>query len=406
MKTNSSFQISDFKLFQSLEICAGVISNHWKLRCGLAAVAAAFAITGCSQKQDAVPQKKEIPPVPVAMAAATTRDVPVQLVGIGTVHAAATVSVKSQQKGELQKVAFKEGDEVKAGDLIFTIDPRPFDAALQMTRANLDRDKAQLVRAEADMKRADELLKSDSIAQSAYDQFRSAVDSQKATIAADDAAMANAQVQRDYCFIRAPISGRIGALLINQGNVVRDADTVLAVINQVKPIYVDFNLPEQNLPDIRAYQAKGALKVTSTFPQHPDIQAVGALTMINNEVDTTTGTIKLRATFENTDETLWPGQFVNVALTLELRTGVVTVPAEAVQLGQNGSFVFIAKADSTVEMRPVTTGATADRMTIIEKGLSVGEKVVTGGHLRLIPGSKYELAGTETNAAPAAAKSP
>lgn len=367
-----------------------VVSNHWKISLAMLCAVAA----GCSPKPAADASKKPaMPPALVTVAEATTMDVPSQLFAIGSVKASATVNVKSQQKGQLQKADFKEGDEVKAGDLLFTIDARPFDAALAQARANFARDQAQLVRAEADLKRADELRKTDSIAQSAYDQFRSNLDSLKATIAADEAAMASAQVQRDFCSIRAPIGGRAGTLLVDEGNIVRDVDAVLMVINQLKPVYVDFSLPEQNLPEIRGHMAGGKLKVTASPPQHPEIKTDGELSLINNEVDTRTGTILLRGTFANADETLWPGQFVNVALTLEVKKDAVVVPVEAVQVGQMGNFVFVAKADQMAELRPVTTGVESDHKVVIEKGLKAGERVVTSGLLRLQNGAKFELKG-------------
>lgn len=329
----------------------------------------------------------------VTVATAATADVPAQLFAIGTVKASATVSVKSQQKGQIQKSDFKEGEEVKAGDLLFTIDARPFEAALLQAQANQARDEALLVRAIADLQRAEELRKTDSIAQSALDQFRASVDSMRATIAADQAAVANAAVQREYCFIRAPIDGRIGTLLVDAGNIVKDVEAVLAVINRLKPVYVDFSLPEQHLPEIRARMAGGKLGVTASPPQHAEIKAGGELSLVNNEVDVKTGTIMLRATFANENETLWPGQFVNVALTLQTKTNAVIVPTEAIQVGQMGNFIFVAKADSTAELRPVTLGTESDGNVVIEKGVTAGERVVTSGMLRLQNGAKFELRG-------------
>ncbi len=395
MKPNFKFQISNFKFFQSLEIMRRVGSNHWKVSLAMLCAVAA----GCSQKPAADATKKPVmPPALVTVAEATSMDVPSQLFAIGSVKASATVNVKSQQRGQLQKAGFKEGDEVKAGDLLFTIDARPFEAALAQARANFARDQAQVVRAEADLKRADELRKTDSIAQSAYDQFRSSVDSFKASIAADEASIASAQVQRDYCSIRAPISGRAGTLLVDEGNIVRDVDAVLMVINQLKPVYVDFSLPEQNLPDVRAHMAGGKLKVTASPPQHPEIKTDGELSLINNQVDTSTGTILLRGMFSNENEALWPGQFVNVALTLETKANAVIVPVEAVQVGQMGNFVFIAKDDQTAELRPVTTGVESDHKVVIEKGVKPGERVITSGLLRLQNGAKFEVRGAATNA--------
>jgi multidrug efflux system membrane fusion protein len=376
-------------------------SNHWKL--SLAMLCA--VVVGCTQKPGADASKKPVmPPALVTVAEATTMDVPSQLFAIGSVKASATVNVKSQQRGQLQKAGFKEGDEVKAGDLLFTIESKPFDAALAQSQANLARDRALLVRAEADLKRADELRKTDSIAQSAYDQFRSSVDSLKATIMADEAMVSMMQVQRDFCSIRAPISGRAGALLVDEGNIVRDVDTVLMVINQLKPVYVDFSLPEQNLPEVRAHMAGGKLKVTASPAQHDEIKSEGELSLVNNEVDTKTGTILLRGTFANENETLWPGQFVNVALTLDVKKDAVLVPVDAVQVGQMGNYVFIAKDDQTAELRPVTTGVESGKKVVIEKGVKAGERVITSGLLKLQNGSKFEVRGAAKN--PPAEKTP
>jgi multidrug efflux system membrane fusion protein len=230
-------------------------------------------------------------PVPVTEAEVMVTNVPMQLQAIGTVHAYSTVSVKSKIAGEIAQVGFREGDEVNAGALIFLIDPRPFQGALEQAQANLARDKALLVKAEADFRRAEELLKRAVISQSDFDADRASVDASRATILADEAAVGNARVQLEYCHIRSPIDGRVGALLVNQGNIVKDLDTVMVVINQLKPIYVDFAIPEQSLADVRRSMAAGKPRVDAGIPRQPGPRAVGELEMINNAVDTTTGTI-------------------------------------------------------------------------------------------------------------------
>jgi multidrug efflux system membrane fusion protein len=335
--------------------------------------------------------KRAAGPVAVTVATATTRDVPVQLTGIGTARPFAAVAVKSQQKGALTHVGFKDGDEVAEGALIFTIDPRPFEAAVSQAQAFLDRDKAQLAKAEADLRRTEELFEKSLATASARDQDRATVNALKATVAADEAAVHNAKVQAEFCNIRAPLAGRVGLLLVNRGNIVKDGDTVLAVINQLKPIYVDFGLPEQSLAAVREAAAAGPVPVTAMLPQQPGRSAAGKLAVINNEVDKATGTILVRAEFPNADEWLWPGQFVDVALTLRVEKDAVVVPQSAINLGQRGPFAFVVKPDQTVELRPVKTGSRQGADVVVTQGVAAGEHVVTSGQLRLINGAKVEV---------------
>jgi multidrug efflux system membrane fusion protein len=335
--------------------------------------------------------KRAAGPVAVTVATATTRDMPVQLTGIGTARPFATVAVKSQQKGALTHVGFKDGDEVAEGALIFTIDPRPFEAAVSQAQAFLDRDKAQLAKAEADLRRTEELFQKSLATASARDQDRATVNALKATVAADEAAVHNAKVQAEFCNIRAPLAGRVGLLLVNRGNIVKDGDTVLAVINQLKPIYVDFGLPEQSLAAVREAAAAGTVPVTAMLPQQPGRSAMGKLAVINNEVDKATGTILVRAEFPNADEWLWPGQFVDVALTLRVEKDAVVVPQSAINLGQRGPFAFVVKPDQTVELRPVKTGIRQGADVVVTQGVAAGEHVVTSGQLRLINGAKVEV---------------
>lgn len=335
--------------------------------------------------------KRAAGPVAVTVATATTRDVPVQLTGIGTARPFATVAVKSQQKGELTHVGFKDGDEVAAGALIFTIDPRPFEAAVSQAQAFLDRDKAQLAKAEADLRRTEELYEKSLATASQRDQDRATVNALKATVAADEAAVHNAKVQLEFCNIHAPFAGRVGFLLVNRGNIVKDGDTVLAVINQIKPIYVDFGIPEQSLAVVREAAAAGTVPVTATLPQQPGRRAAGQLAVINNEVDKATGTVLLRAEFPNANEWLWPGQFVDVALTLRVAKEAMVVPQSAINLGQRGQYAFVVKADQTVELRPVKTGPRQGGDVVVTEGVAAGERVVTSGQLRLVNGAKVEV---------------
>jgi multidrug efflux system membrane fusion protein len=333
---------------------------------------------------------------PVTVATVVQKDVPVQLRAIGNVEAYSTVSVKSRVAGQLVGVNFKEGQEVKKGELIFLIDPRPFQAALQQAQANLSKDIAQMKKTEADARRYADLFKRGVVSAQDYDQNRTNFEAMKATVKADEAVVENAKVQLGYCYIYSPIDGRIGKLMVNQGNMVKDNDTVLVVINQTKPIYVDFSVPQQELPEIKKYMAVEKLKVEAIIPSDRDHKAIGELTFVNNQVDTNTGTILLKGLFPNQDEALWPGQFVNVVLTLTTQPKAVVVPSAAVQTGQQGKYVFVVKPDLTVESRPVTLGNDLGREVVIAEGLKPGEMVVTEGQLRLAPGVKVEIKGGAT----------
>lgn len=338
-------------------------------------------------------------PVMVATAVAQTKDVPTYLVAIGNVKALATVEVRSMVRGPLTAVAFREGDEVKKDDLILLIDPRPYEAALEQAAAHLARDQVQLAKAEADMRRASELLRDKLITESNHEQARADVEMLKATLAGDQAAVNNARLQLGYCRITAPINGRVGTLLVNVGNIVKDNDTLLAVINQTRPIYVDFSVPEQVLAEVRKQTGVGKLPVTVTLPGQNQGSATGELAVINNTVDPTTGTVMLRAVFANDNELLWPGQFVNVSVTLSVQRDAVVVPANAVQVGQKGPYVYVIKPDQTVESRLVVTGEELGDETVIKDGLQSGETVVTSNHLRLNPGTKIQVKSAEEPAA-------
>jgi multidrug efflux system membrane fusion protein len=332
-------------------------------------------------------------PVPVWVTNVVAQDVPVLISGIGNVHPFSTVSVKSRVVGELARIGFRQGDEVRAGDLIFLIDPRPLQASLDLAKAVRARDQAGLVKAQADLRRADELRASQIVAESDYEQSWANVDALKATVAADAAAITNAEVQLGFCTIASPITGRIGTLLVNQGNIVKDVDTVLAVINQLRPIYVDFSVPEQFLPALRERQKEAPLKVEVAIPGDDPHHAEGTLVLINNQVDQDTGSILLRAEFPNEDELLWPGQFVKATLTLAVERGTATVPSASVQLDQTGQHVCVVRPDDTVEMRAVEVGQAFGGVTIVTKGLRPGERIVTSGQLRLVEGSRVKVVG-------------
>ena len=392
-------------------------------------------------------QEKARPGVPVNVATVIQKDVPAQLRVIGKVEAYAGVFIRALVEGELWKVYFKEGQDVQKDNLLLSIDPRPFEAALRQAEANLERDQALVQQAEANLtrdlaqvtqaeanlaknlaqaKNAEEqakryafLVEKGYVAKEQYDQVRTNSESLAATVQADKAAIENAQaalradkaalenagavvrgsraavetarIQLGYCSIRAPISGRTGSLLVQQGNIIKANDVPIVVINQVNPIYVTFALPEQNLPEIKKHMIAGVLKTEAVIPGDEKTPEQGILTFVDNAVDTATGTIKLKGIFENHERRLWPGQFVDVILTLTTRPNAVLVPSQAIQTGQEGPYVFVVKPDLTVESRPVAVDRSLDGLTVVAKGLQPGETVVTTGQLRLVAGGKVEI---------------
>lgn len=331
------------------------------------------------------------PAVPVTAAQAVRKDVPVQLRTIGTVEAYSSVSIKTMVNGQIVKVGFREGEEVRKGDLIFVIDPRPYEAALKTAEANLARNEALKENAEKDLKRYASLIEKDLVPRQQFDQATSGAAALAAAVNADRSIVENARVQLGYCFIHSPIDGRTGNLFIKEGNVVKANDAALVTINQIVPINVSFAVPEHHLTDIRKYRDAGSLRVEATIRGQENNPARGTLTFIGNAVDNPTGTIQLKGTFSNADRRLWPGQFVTVELTLATKKDAVLVPSQAVQTGQRGQFVFVVKQDQTVESRPVITGETVRGETIIDKGLQADEHVVTDGQLRLFPGARVEI---------------
>ena len=354
------------------------------------------------------PEKKSEgrPAVPVVVAGVVQKNMPVQLEAVGVVEAFSTVSIRTQITGTVTEVHFKEGQDVKQGDLLFTIDTRPYEAVLKQVQANLARDAAVLANAREQARRYEELVKKQYVSQEQYDQVRTNAEALEATIEADEAAVENARVQLSYCRIYSPVTGRTGGLLVNEGNLVRTNDAAaLVTINQVSPIYVTFAVPEQNLPDVKKRQATGALKVFALMPQSQERPVEGNLTFIDNLVDRTTGTIKLKATFANGDRRLWPGQFVKAVLKLADQPGAVVVPLQAVQTGQEGQYVFVLKGGSGVEVRPVVVARSLEGDAVIEKGLQAGEQVVTDGQFLLGPGSRVEVKAAKDGGKEEAVKS-
>ena len=322
-------------------------------------------------------------PVLVASAAVTNLPVLIDPPPVGHVLPVSSVTIRPQIGGNIKAVHFQEGQEVKKGDLLFTIDPRPAQAALA-------RDQAQLKNAEIQFDREQKLFEQKLVSQDEFDTSKAARDTLTATVQTDE-------LNLEYCEIRAPVDGRTGSLQFHEGNVVKSPDDVLLTINQIHPIYVAFAVPEQYLPQIKREMTKGGLSVSAMFQNMIGPPPHGELTFVDNSVDQTTGTILLKATFPNDDESLWPGQFVNVMLTLSELTNAIVVPSQAVQTGQNGQFIYVVLANPTnaatpkVEARPVTTGITYQNQTVVETGVRGGETVVTDGQLRLVPGATVSI---------------
>ncbi|MBP1776949.1 MAG: efflux transporter, family, subunit [candidate division NC10 bacterium] len=430
---------------------------------GVLPLACLFAIAllwGCGRGESNQGQTKNASArsgVPVTIETAVRKTVPVQVRAVGTVQAYASVTLKSQLDAEVAQIHFAEGQAVNKGDLLFTLDRRPWEAALRQAEANLGRDTAQLQQAEAavaqtmaaekqaeanlardtaqlenataQLRRYQGLMDEGAISKELYDQVRTNAAALEATVQADQAALTNARasiraaqatvenikaviradqavvenvrVQLGYTTIRAPMDGRAGNLLVRVGSAVkaRDDSAQMLVLNQIHPIYVSFSVPEQYLPAVKKYMAARTIRVEAAPRGQEGPPAIGELTFVNNTVDAATGTIQLKATFANPADTLWPGQFVSVLLTLTNQPNAVVVPSQAVQTGQQGQYVYVVRPDSTAEFRLVAVGRRIGEVTVIEKGVAAGDKVVTDGHLRLVAGTRVEV----KNAAAAAA---
>jgi membrane fusion protein, multidrug efflux system len=410
----------------------------------LALLVFCFACSGETQRK----QKKR-PAAPVTIGSVIKKDVPVQIVTIGNVEPYSSVAIKSMVNGQLIKTAFKEGQEVKKGDLLFVVDPRPLEAAMKQAEAILERDlsavkqaRANRVSNESHLKYAEAILAKDQIqaktarvqadrygvlagkgnvSKDQYDQVQTKADALNATALADKAALEaaratlraseaalehtqaavrasraslqNAKVQTGYCYIHSPLDGRTGNLYVKQGNIVKANDAVLVDINQVHPIYVAFSIPEQGLWKVRRQMALGELKVEAWIPGDLKRAEQGGLTFVDNAVDRTTGTIRLKGTFPNKENRLWPGQFVDVFVILDTQKDATVVPSQAVQTGQEGPYAFVVTPELTAEYRKLIVGRSLNGETVVAEGLTPGERVVTDGYLRLVPGAKVEIKG-------------
>jgi multidrug efflux system membrane fusion protein len=340
------------------------------------------------------------------VATAVQKPMPVELRAIGTVQPSNTVTVRARVQGIVARVHFREGEDVKEGAVLFSLDRGPLEADLRQVQANLTRDQAQLNNALKDAQRYAELARQGFVAQQQADQTEAAAEALAATVRADQAAVDNARIQLGYTTIRAPISGRTGALLVHEGDLVKVSDTPMVVLNQLHPVDIAFALPERELPEIRARSAQGALRVSAQAPQGGRPLGEGALTFIDNRVDQVTGTIGLKASFPNQEGGLWPGQFVNVVLTLAVDPTATVVPTPAVQVGQSGRYVFVVKPDQTAELRSVTIAREVGEETVIAAGVNPGETVVTDGQLRLVPGAKVDAKAPSGTAQVPAPKAP
>lgn len=355
-----------------------------------AGLAAYFSTDGRAREARKAP--KGAPAVPVAVAVVTQETVPVRLQAIGNVEAYLTVAVKARVDGQIITVNFREGQPVKRGEVLFEIDPRPYQAALRQAEANALRDRAAREQARSQAERYQELLAKNFISKEAYAQFRTNAETAEATAQASQAALENARLNVEYCTIRSPLDGYVGRVLLQAGNLVKANDAnPLVVINQVKPIYVNFAVPEQYLPEIRKYNGAGPLRVdvVSTDPGSP--RPSGALIFIDNAVDPSTGTIRMRAKFDNADAALWPGQFVNVSVRIYEQPDAIVIPAQAVQTGPAGQYVYVIGNDSLAEVRPIKVQRADGEHAIVTSGLIAGERVVTRGQLRLGPKTRVQV---------------
>ncbi|MCU1230442.1 MAG: efflux pump, family, rane fusion lipoprotein [Acidobacteria bacterium] len=349
---------------------------------------AAVAAISCAKEKPKARDEK----VPVTVAVAEQRDVPVQLRTIGSVQPYSTVAVRAQVPGQLMQVHFREGDDVRRGALLFTIDPRPYEADLAKARAALARDEAELRNAEAERTRYAELVKKDYVTREEYGKIVASAESARAVAVSDRAEIQNAELALAYCSIHAPIDGRTGSLQVHAGNIIRANDTTpLVVINQVQPVYVQFSVPERELAKLRATFGTAPVPVSASSQGNNTALAQGKLSFVDNAIDPTTGTITLKGLFDNANRALWPGQFVNVSVTLSSRTAATVVPTQAVQNGQRGQYVYVVKNDGAVEMRQVSVAMAIDQSSIIDKGVTPGETVVTDGQIRLTPKSHVEV---------------
>jgi multidrug efflux system membrane fusion protein len=380
--------------------------NLWVAVFVLAALAAAAAVMMRVVPGSRAAAPREAPAIPVTTAAVVAKDIALRLYAVGNVEPYTTVSVKARVDGEIVAVKFREGEEVRQGAVLFEIDRRPFEAMLKQAEANLLKDRALSDHAVEQEKRYRDLLEKKFISADGYEQVKTNMDTAAAQMRADEAGIENAKLSLEYCTIRSPVAGYAGKIQIQQGNLVKANDTTpLVVLNQIVPIYTSFSVPEQYLADVRRYQADGALRVSAAVANSTQPPVTGKLSFIDNSTDVTTGTIKLKAEFANTDKALWPGQFVNVVLTLAQQKDAIVTPAVALQSGPNGQYVFVVKPDQTVELRQVNVARTEGDDAVVASGLAPGDRVVTTGQLRLAPGMRVSVGQGKAGESSAAARS-
>lgn len=355
----------------------------------LAAAGLLFFIAGCDKK---APASFERPPAPVAVAAAVARDVPVYLDEIGKFVAREVVSIQPQVSGRITKIHFTDGADVQAGQVLFTVDPRPYEAQLNSAQANLAQARAALDLAKINFARVESVTDPRAVSRQDYDAKKNAVSVAEAQVRQNEAAVQSARLNLDYCTIRSPINGRAGQRLVDLGNVVAPNNNSLLVIQRLDPIYADFTITEKDLSAVQQNMARRTLRVEVRLPDEPDKPRDGQLTFLDNSVQEGTGTVKLRATMANGDRRFWPGRFANVRLVLGTQQKAVLIPAAAPQMSAKGPFVYVVKEDSTAELRPVTVGQRQGDLVVVDKGLKQGERVVTNGQLGVTPGGKVRIA--------------
>lgn len=345
-----------------------------------------LVLSACSRGKEAEKPKNR-PPAPVLIATAEKRTIPVVLEAVGTVESFNSVIVRSQVNGEITSVNFREGQDVKPGQSLFSLDRRATDAAIRKAEANQARLVAIQKNARTNADRYEKLVTDGIVTREQYETYRTQSDSAEAELAAARAELENLRVQLSYLNIKSPMSGRSGNLAVSRGNIIKSNETPLVTINQIRPIYVTFSIPERDLSRVRQYLGKGKVKVEARIQGDAGPPETGAVTFLDNAVDPATATIKLKATFANSQSRLWPGQFTSVRITLSSISDAVVVPSQALQNGQNGEYLFVVTGD-TAELRPVKTGVNHEGVTVIESGIKTGESVVIDGQMRVIPGGK------------------
>ncbi len=363
------------------------------LSCFFPVLALLLPLVGCDRKK---PQAQAPEPVEVTTMEAKATTAPMAVDGIGHVYAVRTVSVRSQVTGVIKKTLFAEGDVVKEGQPLLIIDPDSYKAKLDEAKSTLSRDKATAAQAKRDWLRYKDLVAQAVISQDDYEQKRTAYQQDLEQVRVDEAAVVNAKVNLDYCYISAPCTGVVGLQSYKTGNLVEANKDIIVTVNQIEPVNVQFAVAEKYLPDIRAYAAKGTLAVEARYAARPDVAAKGKLTVINNTVDVNSGTITLQGEFPNTDRLLWPGQFVDASVVLADTADTILVPSSALVTTQDGSSIFLAKQDNTVEVRPVQIGRKIGPDTVVEKGVAPGDKVITSGQIKLFPGAPIKIVDAQT----------